>query len=84
VTIEPDAADQWIVHAELGMHGTVRPLTMKVRKEGDRYKGSVTVKQSEYGIVPVTIAGGVVRVKDEVEIDFAIVVTDRLANAPQP
>src|SRR5262245_29086504 len=79
VTIEPLAADQWTVHAELGMHGTVRPLTMKVRKEGGRYKGSVTVKQSEYGIVPVTVAGGVVRVNDEVEIEFDIVVTDRLA-----
>ena len=33
VTIEPLAVDQWVVHGELGLHGTVRPLTMNVTRE---------------------------------------------------
>src|SRR5262245_15013077 len=84
VTIEQRSMDQWVVHAELGLHGTVRPLTMNVIREGGRYKGSVTVKQSDYGIVPVRLAGGVVTVKDDIEVDFDIVVTSRLAESSRP
>jgi hypothetical protein len=84
VTIEPRSTDQWIVHAELGLHGTVRPLTMNVIRERGRYKGSVTVKQSDYGIVPVRIAGGLVTVRDDIEVDFDIVVTNRLAESSRP
>jgi hypothetical protein len=85
VTIEPLGVDQWLVLGELGLHGTVRPLTMNVARKGDRYKGSVKVRQSDYGIVPLSLAGGVVRVMDDIEIDFDILVTGRLAAvAPEP
>ena len=45
-----------------------------------RYKGSVTVRQSDFGIVPLSIAGGAIKVNDEVTIDFDILVTNRLAS----
>jgi MOSC domain-containing protein YiiM len=45
---------------------------MSVRTENGHYLGSATVKQQEFGITPITIAGGTVKVKDEVKIEFDI------------
>ena len=44
------------------------------RTEGDRLtvEGKLEVRDSDFGIRPVTAAGGTVRVKDEVTILFAI------------
>jgi hypothetical protein len=32
----------------------------------------VTLKQTDFGITPVTVVGGTVKVKDEVKIEFEI------------
>jgi hypothetical protein len=64
---------RWLVRGELELHGHIRPTAVTVVEEGGRYTGSATVKQSEFGIAPVSIAGGAVKVKDEVRIDFDIV-----------
>jgi hypothetical protein len=37
------------------------------------------VKQTDFGIVPISIAGGTVKVKDEIKVDFDIVVTEQVA-----
>jgi hypothetical protein len=37
-----------------------------------KYLGSVTLKQTDYGITPVKIGGGAVRVKDEIIIELSI------------
>jgi hypothetical protein len=42
------------------------------RKDG-HYLGSTTFKQREFGITPVRVAGGTVKVKDEVKIEFDVV-----------
>lgn len=39
------------------------------------YSGTVKLKQTDFGITPITIAGGAVKVKDVIEIDFDIVTT---------
>lgn len=38
-----------------------------------RYRGSATIKQADFGIKPISIGGGTIKVKDEVKIDFDIV-----------
>ena len=62
----------WTVHGNLTLHGETRPVTVTVKEQAGRYVGSATVKQSEFGIKPVKAAGGTVKVKDEVRIDFDI------------
>ena len=42
------------------------------RKDG-RYRGTVVVKQRDFEIQPISIAGGAVKVKDEVKVEFDIV-----------
>jgi hypothetical protein len=38
-----------------------------------RGNGEATVRQSAFGIRPVTVAGGMLKVKDEVKVTFDIV-----------
>jgi polyisoprenoid-binding protein YceI len=63
----------WEVHGELSLHGKNRPVVVPVSFEGGHYRGSASLKQSEFGISPISIAGGSVKVKDEVKIEFDIV-----------
>jgi len=65
--VEPDG---WLVRGELTLHGQTHVVALKVAVEGGRYKGSASVKQTDFGISPISIAGGTVRVKDDVKIDF--------------
>lgn len=61
----------------LTLHGVTRPETVSARiflMGGTlRGQGEVTVKQSDYGIRPVSVAGGMLKVKDEVKLSFDIV-----------
>jgi hypothetical protein len=72
-----DAADRWLVQGDLELHGQIHEVTVKVGLDNNHYRGSATVKQSDFGIAPISIAGGAVKVKDEVTIDFDIVIADR-------
>lgn len=70
--IEPRGTDKWIVDGKLTLHGRERPITFEVALKDDRYQGSATLKQTDFGMTPITIAGGTVKVKDEVKIEFEI------------
>ncbi len=72
-TIELVSADRWTVSGTLTLHGASRPATFQVTRQDGRYRGSVTLKQSDYGIRPISIVGGTVKVKDELKIEFDIV-----------
>jgi len=61
------------VRGDLTLHGVTRPVEFPVAFAHDRYNGSVKLKQTDFGITPVTIAGGTVKVKDVIEIVFEIV-----------
>jgi hypothetical protein len=63
----------WEVHGDLNLHGKNQPVVVLVSLEGRHYRGSASFKQSPFGIIPIRIAGGTVKVKDEVKIEFDIV-----------
>ncbi len=69
---EPEGADGWRVRGTLTLHGESHSVVVEVRKQGEHYTGSTHLQQTEFGIRPVKAAGGTVRVKDEVRIDFDI------------
>ena len=71
--IEPAAADRWTVTGTLTLHGKSRPITFPVVRREGRYHGTATLKQRDFGIEPISIAGGTVKVKDEVKVEFDIV-----------
>jgi len=70
--VEPKGPDHWIVHGVLALHGKNHPIAVEVALNDERYRGSATVKQTDFGIRPVTVAGGTVKVKNEVKIEFEI------------
>ncbi len=72
VTVQRLASDGWLVRGELTLHGQTHAVAVKVTAEHGRYKGSAPLKQTDFGISPISIAGGTVKVKDEVRIDFDI------------
>jgi polyisoprenoid-binding protein YceI len=63
---------EWDVAGKLTLHGETKPVRLQVRFVDRTYVGSVTIKQTEFGIQPVSAGGGTVKVKDELKIDFAI------------
>jgi polyisoprenoid-binding protein YceI len=75
--VESAGLDRWLVRGNLELHGHSQPLAVVVSRERRRYKGSLTLRQTEFGITPISIAGGVVKVKDEITIEFDIVTVDQ-------
>jgi polyisoprenoid-binding protein YceI len=73
ITIQQLDAGGWQVNGELELHGKIRPVPVKVVRENGRYKGSVRIRQSDFGIAPISIIGGTVKVKDEIVVEFDIV-----------
>ena len=62
---------------KLNLHGVERPITFPVRVRLDNTRliaiGEVFIAQTGFGIEPVKVAGGMVRVKDRVKVIFSIV-----------
>lgn len=62
----------WTANGELTLHGQTRPVKVRVERTDGRYRGSAELRQKEFGIEPVTVAGGSIKVKNEVRIEFEI------------
>jgi polyisoprenoid-binding protein YceI len=71
-TIEPAGADRWNVSGRLNIHGRTRIITFPVVLLNGKYSGQVRIRQRDFGIEPIRVAGGTVRVKDELKIQFEI------------
>ena len=70
--VERVGQGELLVGGRLSLHGVTRSIFLNVRNEGGRYVGSCNLKQRDFGIMPISIAGGTVKVKDELKIDFDI------------
>jgi len=85
VTVLTTTSASVAIDGDITLHGTTRPMTIRAAVTldaagGVTARGSFTLKQTEFGMVPVTAAGGTIRVKDELDIRFALVA--RPANEP--
>ena len=70
--VEPSGADHWIIHGNLELHGKSHPISFEVALKDGLYQGTAVLKQTEFGITPVKVVGGTVKVKDEVKVAFSI------------
>jgi len=66
------AEGQWKVEGNLSLHGVAKPVGLTVKRSGESYTAQTVLKQTDFGINPITVGGGVIKVKNEVEIDFQI------------
>jgi polyisoprenoid-binding protein YceI len=71
--VQQKGTDGFAVTGNLTLHGQTRPVLVNVTGKAPHYRGKATLKQTNFGMKPVTVGGGTVKVKDEVEIEFDIV-----------
>lgn len=72
LTVEKAGEGRWRVHGDLTLHGQTRPVLVEVTGEPGHYRGSAAIRQTDFGIQPVTAAGGAIKVKNEVRVEFEI------------
>jgi polyisoprenoid-binding protein YceI len=60
------------VTGNLTLHGVTRPVIIDISRENGAYVGTAYIKQSHFGIHPIQVGGGLVKVKDELEIRFQV------------
>jgi len=60
------------VEGLLTLHGLTKPVAVTVRRTGETYAGHASIKQTDFGIKPVNAGGGLIKVKNELELDFQI------------
>ena len=65
------------LQGDLTLHGVTKriavPVTATITPQLLKASGKYTLRQSDFGIKPISKAGGAVKVKDEVVVNFAIV-----------
>lgn len=72
LTVEKAGEGKWRVHGDLTLHGETRPVLVEVNGGSGHYRGSATVRQTDFGVKPVSAGGGAIKVKDEVRVEFEI------------
>jgi polyisoprenoid-binding protein YceI len=70
--IEKLGAGQWKVDGDLSLHGVTKPIRLTVKQIGESYTTHTVLKQTDFGIKPISIGGGMIKVKNELELDFEI------------
>jgi hypothetical protein len=70
IRIEKLADREWRVDGDLSLHGVTNRISLTVKQTGESYTTHTVLKQTDFGIKPISIAGGVIKVKNELELDF--------------
>jgi polyisoprenoid-binding protein YceI len=70
--VEKAAEGLYKVDGVLTLHGAAKPVSVVVKREGDSYTGHTVIRQTDFGIKPISIGAGMIKIKDPVEIDFQI------------
>lgn len=70
--IKKSSSGEWKVDGDLTLHGVTRPVSLTVKQTGDEYITHTVLKQTDFGIRPISIGGGMIKVKNEIELDFQI------------
>jgi YceI-like domain len=76
-SVESIGEARWRVHGQLTLHGQTKPIMLETSLENGHYRGTATVLQTNFGITPIKIAGGAIKVKDEVQIEYDIVLAGK-------
>jgi hypothetical protein len=56
----------------LTLHGMSKEISFEVDGKLDHYHGLTRIRQTEFRITPISMGGGSIKVKDQLEIEFDI------------
>jgi len=71
--VERSGQGKWIIEGDLTVRGQTQPVKVVVTYQAGHYRGAAEVKQKDFGITPVSAAGGAVKTKNEMRIEFDVV-----------
>jgi polyisoprenoid-binding protein YceI len=71
--VEAAGDGRWTVTGDLTVHGQTHPVKLEVRAQNGHYQGSAQIKQKDFGIEPIVVGGGAVKVKNELQVEFDVV-----------
>lgn len=75
--VEESGGQRYRVTGKLELHGVSKELSFEVTQNVEgQYQGKTKLKQTDFGIQPVSVGGGTVKVKDELDIEFSILAAD--------
>ena len=60
------------VEGTLTAHGVSRPINVDVNRDGESYSGHMSLKQTDFGMKPISLGAGIIHAEDLAEIDFKI------------
>jgi polyisoprenoid-binding protein YceI len=80
--IEQTGPQHYRVAGTLELHGAKQEITLEVTGGPEHFHGATKLKQSDYGIKPISLFGGSVKVKDELELEFDVYTAAPAASAP--
>jgi len=80
--IEQASPQHYRVTGTLELHGAKREVALDVIGDGEHYHGATKLKQSEFGIKPISLFGGSVKVKDELELEFDVYASPAAKTGP--
>ncbi len=73
--IQSNKLGVYSVSGNLTLHGQTHPVQVTVKRSSPgKYEGSAKLKQTTFSIQPISIGGGAIKVKDEIDISFTIAV----------
>jgi polyisoprenoid-binding protein YceI len=65
------------IEGTLTLHGTSRPLRLQVIGPAPgQFRGSATVRQTDFGLTPYSGFFGTLKLKNEVAVEFEVTITD--------
>ena len=60
------------VAGTLELHGAKQEITFEVTGGPEHFHGATKLKQSDFGIKPISLGGGSIKVKDQLELEFDV------------
>ena len=66
--VETKGADKVTVHGDVTIMGTARPASMDITLAGTKATGTMTLKQSDWGIKPFSALMGALKLADVLEV----------------
>jgi polyisoprenoid-binding protein YceI len=61
------------ITGDLSLHGQTHPIIIQAQQtDATHFSGSTTIRQTDFGITPIKVAGGTVSVQDDVKVEFTV------------